>query len=95
MSYGSFDSQDAFQAKMDQILEGLKGVVSIADDIVVHRVTEEQHDNNMRKLRERAHENGFTFNPDKWSLKVESVMVFGCLYDKNGIRLDPAKVEAI
>ena len=25
MPYGSIDSQDAFQAKMDQILEGLKG----------------------------------------------------------------------
>ena len=33
MPYGSIDSQDAFQAKMDQILEGLEGVVSIADDI--------------------------------------------------------------
>ena len=42
MPYGSIDSQDAFQPKMDQILEGLKGVVSIAGDIVVHRVTEEQ-----------------------------------------------------
>ena len=38
ITYGSIDSQDAFQAKIDQILEGLKGVVSIADDI--HRVTE-------------------------------------------------------
>ena len=49
MPDGSIDSQDAFQAKMDQILEGLKGVVSITNDIVVHGVTEERHDNNMRK----------------------------------------------
>ena len=47
MPYGSIDSQDASQAKIDQILEGLKGIVSMADDIVVHGVTEEQHDNNM------------------------------------------------
>ena len=44
MPYGSIESQGAFQAKMDQILEGFKGVVSITDDTVVHRVTEEQHD---------------------------------------------------
>ena len=50
MPYCSIDNQDAFQAKMDKILEGLKGGESIADDIVVHGVTEEQHDNNMRKL---------------------------------------------
>ena len=80
---------------MDHILEGLKGAVSIADDIVVHGVTEEQHDNNMRKHTERAVGNGLIFNPDKCSLKAESVMFFGCLYDKSGIRSDPAKVEAI
>ena len=44
---------------------------------------------------DRAHENGLIFNPDKCSLKAESVMFFGCLYDKNGIRPDPVKVEAI
>ena len=38
---------------MDQILEGLKGLVSIANDIVVHGVTEGQHDNNMRKLMQK------------------------------------------
>ena len=53
---------------MDQILEGLKGVVLIADDIVVHGVTEEQHDDNMRKFMEIAHGNAVIFNPDKCSL---------------------------
>ena len=95
MQHGSIDSQDAFPAKIDQILEGLKGVVSIVDDIIVHGLTEEQHDNNMGKLMDRAHENGLIFNPDKCSLKAESIMFFGCLYDKNGIRPDPVKIEAI
>ena len=63
MPYGSINSQDAFQAKMDQILEGLEGVVSIADDIVVHGPTEEQHDDNMQKLMGRARQNGLVFNP--------------------------------
>ena len=95
MPYVSIDSQDAFEAKMDQILEGLGGVVSIADDIVVCGATEEQHDNNMRKFMRCAHENGLIFNLDRCSLKAKSVMLFECLYDKNGIRPDPAKVEAI
>ena len=49
----------------------------------------------MRKLIERAHEYGILFNPDKCSLKSDSVMFFECLYDKSAIRPDPAKVEAI
>ena len=80
---------------MDQILEGLKGVVWIADEIVVHGVIEEQHDDNMRKLMERAHENCLVFNPDKCPLKAKSVMFFSCLYDKSSIRPDSVKVEAI
>ena len=95
MPYGSINSQDAFQAKMDQILESLKGVVLNADDTVVHGVTELHQDINMRKLMDIPHENDLIFNPDKCSLKADSVMFFGCLCDKNGIRPDPPKVEAI
>ena len=39
--------------------------------MVLHGVTEEQHDDNIRKLMVRAHENGLIFNADKCSLKVE------------------------
>ena len=70
-------------------------MVSIVDDINVHGVTDEQHENNIRKLMERAHWNGPIFNADKCSLKVESIMFFGCVYEKNGIRPDPAKVKSI
>ena len=95
MPYGSIDRQDAFQSKMDQILEGLEGVVSITDDIIVHGVTEEQHDKNVRSLMDCACEDGLVFNPEKFSLKADSVMFFGCLYDRNGIRPDPTKAKAI
>ena len=50
--YGSIINQDAFQAKIDQTLEGLGGVVSIAADIVVHSATDEQHHDNMSILME-------------------------------------------
>ena len=73
----------------------LKGVISIADDIFVHGVTKEQHDTNMRKPMKKTHENGLVFNPDKCSLKPDSVMFFGCLYDKNAIIPDPPKGEPI
>ena len=80
---------------MDQILEGLEGVVSIADHIVVHGTTEEQHNDNMQKLMEKARQNELVFNPDKCLLKAHSIMFFGYLYDKNGVQPDPKKVEAI
>ena len=50
MPYGLINSQDAFQAKMDQILEGLEEVVSIADDIVIHGATDGQYFDNMKPM---------------------------------------------
>ena len=49
----------------------------------------------MGSLMDHACVNGLVFNPEKWSLKADSVMFYGCLYDRNGIRPNPAKVEAI
>jgi len=36
LPFGLSTSQDIFQARMDEIMEGLNGVVSIADDVCVH-----------------------------------------------------------
>ena len=40
-------SHDIFQAQMDEILEGLDGIISIADDVGVCGATAEEHDVNL------------------------------------------------
>ena len=50
---------------MDFILEGLKGVVSIADDVCVFGTTEKEHDVNLINLMERAKREGLVFNSTK------------------------------
>ena len=49
---GAKFSQDAYQMKMDQILEGLKGVVAIHDDITIFGKDDEDHDANLIALME-------------------------------------------
>ena len=39
---------------MDEIIEGLDGIISIADDVGVYGATAEEHDVNLLKLMERA-----------------------------------------
>ena len=55
-------SQDVFQRAMDSILDGLPGVVSIADDITVYGI---EHDRHLHGLMMRAREKGLIFNPQK------------------------------
>ena len=94
MPFGLVMSQDVFQYRMDQILEGCKGVISIADDIVVYGDSERSHDDNLHHLMETAAKNGLKFNSSKCAIKQKQVAFFGMLYDEQGMHPDPAKVQA-
>ena len=95
LAFGLSVSQDIFQAKMDEILDGLEGVVSIADDITVFGETQSQHDERLAKLMARAREKGLIFNYEKCHIGRSEVTFFGNVYSAQGVRPDPAKVEAI
>ena len=58
-------SQDIFQSRMHQTLEGLKGVTGIGDDACVYAENSEDHDRNLTNLLDRAHEDGLVFNSAK------------------------------
>ena len=62
---GAKFSQDAYQMKMDQILEELEGVVAIHDDITIFSEDDDDHDRNFIALMERAKQTGLTFNSKK------------------------------
>ncbi|KAL2083766.1 hypothetical protein ACEWY4_021539 [Coilia grayii] len=80
---------------MDQILKGLQGVASIADDIVIYGKDKEEHDRNLTALMEQAAEAGTVFNSDKWIIKQNHVSFFGNLYTDSGIKPDPTKIRDI
>ena len=42
-----------------------------------------------------AHKYGVVFNPQKTHVKAPAINFFGCLYDANGVHLDPEKVDAV
>jgi len=95
LPFGLNVSQDIFQSMMDVALEGLSGVISIADDICVFGKNEDDHDRNLHALMKRAQERNMVFNPNKLNVKCLEIQFFGHIYDKDGIRPDAAKVQAI
>ena len=88
-------SQDIFQKKMDQFLEECPGCIGIANDITIHGHTKAEHDAHLHNLMQVAHKYGVVFNPQKMHVKAPAVNFFGCLYDANGVHLDPEKVDAV
>ena len=95
LPFGLVLSQDVFQQKMDCILEKCPGCVGIADDVAVVAATEEEHDAALLNLMKVAEEEGLSFNSEKCQIRVKEIPFFGQIYNADGVRPDPERVEAI
>jgi len=92
LPFGLNISQDIFQQRMDEMLEGC---ASIANDISVFGKDEEEHDRNLLALMATAKRHGLVFNSEKCAIKEKSISFFGNVYSKDGIAPDPTKVKDI
>ena len=87
--------------KLDQNLEGLKGVFKIADDVLItgqgetEREADEDHDRNLKSLLDRYRERNIKLNKKKATFKCDDVQFIGHRLTKEGLKPDPAKVNAM
>ena len=95
LPFGFACAQDIFQQIMDKILSQCEGVIGIADDIIIHRRDDEEHDKRLHKFMRIAREHGLVVIKKKYEVKEDSVKFFGCVYNKHRAHPDPAKVSAI
>ena len=101
MPFGISSAPEEFQRRLHEVTVGLTGVEVIADDILVYGDgdTDEQananHDLNLRNLLKRARECNLKFNFKKLKLRQKSVKYMGHLLTRDGLKPDPAKVEAV
>ena len=95
MPFGLKMSQDVFQSKIDQLLEGCNGTTGIADDMVVYGRTEEEHDRNLHGLMQRCAEKGLNLNPEKSRIKESEIKFFGVICSNGGVGPNPTKVAAL
>ncbi|XP_048582171.1 uncharacterized protein K02A2.6-like isoform X2 [Nematostella vectensis] len=95
LPFGLICAQDIFQKKVDETFGDLPGVTGITDDIVVYGRNRKEHDYNLKAVMERARETGLKFNADKCKIASKELVFFGHTLSADGLKLDPAKVEAI
>jgi hypothetical protein len=101
MPFGISPAPEIFQRKLNEALEGLKGIYVIADDILVTGCGSTQneavrdHDRNISALLERCQERGVKLNKGKLRLRESKVTYMGYVLTGNGLKPDPNKVEAI
>ena len=101
LPFGLSVSSEIFQRRLTQALEGLEGVVCVADDIIVYGCGENKsnadmhHQRNLEGLQKRCEERNIRLNDKKEEVKKDKIKFMGHLISAAGIEPDPAKVQAI
>lgn len=101
LPFGLKVSSEIFARKLAEALDGLDGVLTIADDITVagcgdtKAEADKDHDVKLEKLYERCDERNIILNDDKKEIKKPQIPFHGHLFTADGVKVDGAKVEAI
>jgi len=99
--FGISSAPEVFQRRMCEVVEGLKGVEVVADDLVVVGFgdTEDEaardHDQNLEATLQRCVERNLRLNDRKLRLRLKEVPFIGHLLTPEGLCVDPSKVRAI
>ena len=95
LPFGLHSSAEVFEKKVEQIFGDIPNVAIYFDDLVVAGRMQEEHDETLHKLLTRARKANVKFNRQKVQLNRTEVKYLGHIVSKDGMRPDPAKVEAI
>ena len=101
LPFGTNVSSEIFQKRLHQALDGLEGVLCVADDIIVYgvgdtmSVAQISHDKRLNDLLQRCREMQIKLNKDKSEFRCSEVQFIGHLLTNQGLKPDPAKIEAV
>ena len=101
MPFGISPAGEIFQRRLDQAIEGLAGVRTVADYLHIvgngESLTEavNDHDVKLEALPRRCRERGIKLNEAKIEFKKTSMPYIGHLLTADGVMADPSKVDAI
>ena len=96
MPFGLKNVGATFQRAMSYAFHDLKSFVdAYLDDLAAHSKKREEHPIHLRKIFERCRRYNIRLNPHKCVFCVTSGRLLGFIVSKNGIMIDPFKVEAI
>ncbi|UYV79726.1 hypothetical protein LAZ67_18000490 [Cordylochernes scorpioides] len=95
MPFGISLAPEYFQRVMSIILQGMDGVMCYLDDILIFASNSKTHDRILRLVLRKLKEAKVTLNKAKCVFGVPRINFLGHILDEDGIRPDPAKIEAV
>ena len=95
MPFGLKNAPAEFSRLMHQVLGDLTFVEIYLDDITIHTKTLEEHIEHIEIAAQRLREANLKLNGSKCTWMAKQVKLLGFLVSKEGVAMDPDKVEAI
>ena len=101
LPFGITSAPEEFQTRLTTALEGLEGIICIADDILVYgegndyKEAEKDHERRFKALFERCHKRNMKLNATKLQFKLKELKFMGTIISDHGMKPDPDKVAAI
>ena len=93
--FGISSGPEKYQQIIQQVLSECEGALNIADDIIVHAVNNEQHDDRLLQVLSCLCRNGLTLNKEKCALRLPKLDFMGHVLSKYGVGPAEDKVRAI
>ncbi|XP_011406246.1 PREDICTED: uncharacterized protein K02A2.6-like [Amphimedon queenslandica] len=95
LPFGITSAPEHFQRRMAELLSGIKGTVSMMDDVLVFGKDQKEHDYNLTEALTRIEKAGLTLNKEKCEFSKTTISFLGQVIDNTGVHPDPRKVSAI
>ena len=80
---------------MEQVLQGLKGVKVILDDMLIFGATVQEHNENLRAVLQRLKDAGLRLNKRKCKFLANEIEYCGHVINAEGLHKSSKKVEAM
>ena len=97
MPFGLTNAPAAFQRFMNDIFSDMLDVhvIIYLDDILVYSDDPAEHKKHVREVLQRLRKNGLYCKPEKCHFDKDTVNYLGFILSKDGLKMDPAKVQTI
>jgi hypothetical protein len=97
MPFGLMNAGATFQRDMDIAFaeEKDKFIVIYLDDITVYSDSDEQHLEHLKKVFQKCKKFDISLNPKKSHFRMQEGKLLGHIISKEGIKIDPSRVEGI
>src|SRR5258706_12387461 len=96
MPFGLTNGPATFQEMMDEIFDGLEGVLWYLDDILIHGgKTEAEHQKLVEKVLQKCLDHGLAVNLEKSEFHKKKVKFLGYVINGTEIKMQEEKVNAI